>query len=261
MKKRIFFILILAAICMPAIDVSAEGGVFPVKKGVRVEALFAGNDKQPVIEADGDPEMADTIWIYYSDFSFEQFAETDGRVVLFSTGTYEFTGDADFICEEDKTDNGLIILRRTQKYQEGKGLADYSSEHAYDLGTLGFEPIYVSGNEESSVRAVYYGCDIQPYTEADGDAEMLDTWWVYFADGTFRQYAVADDTIVLFSTGTYEFSGTESFIYEADEANDGTVVLNRNRKYNAAEGLAPYESSHEYNLEELGYTRIVAVSE
>lgn len=55
----------------------------------------------------------------------------------------------------------------------------------------------------------------KPFTEGDGENEMIDTLRVYFNDGTFRQYAAVEDgngegQTVLFSTGTYlwpEYAG------------------------------------------------------
>ena len=40
---------------------------------------------------------------------------------------------------------------------------------------------------DTEVDAVFAAPDIQPFTEADGDQEMLDSIWVYYTDGAGRQ--------------------------------------------------------------------------
>ena len=179
--------------------------------------------------------MLDTLWVYYSDGTFEQFAAIDDQLVLFSKGTYAFAEDGDFIYEVDETDHGDIIITRTHKYQAGAGLDAYESEHTYDLGTLGFDPLYAFIPDGKLVRVLFYGDDKQPYVESDGDEEMIDTEWFFYSDGTFEQYGEIDDQIVLFSTGTYELSDGADFVYEDDD--NGQITINRDQKYQAGSGL------------------------
>ena len=70
--------------------------------------------------------------------TFQQYAVIDGeKDVLFSSGEYS-------VAEEASTSKSLITLHRTQKYQDGIGLADYDSTHEYVLGELGFIRVFPS---------------------------------------------------------------------------------------------------------------------
>lgn len=251
-------LLALAAAC-PA---GAEGGngtamYYSPRSGSQVAAVFAAPDIQPCPDEDGETDMLDCIWVYYTDGTFEQFAETEDRVELFSSGTYELVGDTDFVVGDPGGDRDEIVIRRDRKYARGKGLAEYSSEHTYELGALGFTQLYAPGNPERQVTAIFYGDDRQPFTEEDGDREMLDTWWIYYSDGTFEQFAVVEDRVVLFSEGTYTLGEGSSFVYEKSGDPD-RITLRRTAKYQSG-SLMPYESAHEYELGTLGLVRIVAV--
>lgn len=260
MKKTMAFVLALLLMVPVFSCAAAESGgtVYAPRTAVEVASIFAAPDIQPYVESDGDQEMIDSVWVFYSDGTFEQFAEADGKVLLFSTGTYDLLDGADFVYETPGASNGQIVIRRDKKLSSDQVLADYSSEHTYDLGTLGFVQLYAP-DPDRKVKAVFYGNDKQPWQEQDGDSEMLDTWWIYYADGTFDQFAVLDDQIVLFSLGTYQLSEGSSFIYEKSDTS-GMITIRRTKKY-LADGLAPYESSHEYELSTLGFVRIVAIGE
>ncbi len=103
------------------------------------EAVFVGVEKQPYTDETGSQTMLNTVWLYYGDNTFEQYALVDGAMQVFSTGTYELLGDSDFAFADSKDDMVEIVLHRNQKYQAGKGLAEYDSTHTYELNTLGFE--------------------------------------------------------------------------------------------------------------------------
>ena len=85
--------------------------LYPAHTGVQVTAIFAAPDIQPYVEEDGDQEDLDSIWVFYSDGSFEQFAEVDDSVLLFSTGTYLLADGSDFIYEvPGQAGNGHLML-------------------------------------------------------------------------------------------------------------------------------------------------------
>ena len=261
MKKQ-FSILVTVLLAILSVAWYAEAGdeiTYSPKTDVEVAAVFAAPDIQPYIEADGDQEKLDSIWVYYTNGIFEQFAEVDDSVLLFSAGTYELLNDANFVYEDSGTGNGQIIIRREKKLSSN-GLEDYQSEHTYDLGTLGFTQLYAP-NPERKVAAVFYGCDKQPYVEADGDQEKLDTWWIYYTNGTFEQFAIMDDEpadkIVLFSEGEYQLREGSSFVYENGEEDDN-ITIHRTKKYSQG-SLAPYDSTHDYELGTLNFARIVAI--
>ena len=84
----------------------------------QLAAAFMQMDKQKLVKADGSEVYLPTLWFYYDDGSFRQFAVTEGNEnVLFSCGNYTVT-DGVF------TDESVLTIHRTQKYQDGIGLAD-----------------------------------------------------------------------------------------------------------------------------------------
>ena len=263
MKKRIAFVLAclmaLTVCCAFADSGTNQDFLYPAHTGVQVTAIFAAPDIQPYVEEDGDQEDLDSIWVFYSDGSFEQFAEVDDCVLLFSTGTYLLADGSDFIYEvPGQAGNGQITIRRSKKLTP-QGLMDYDSEHTYDLGMLGFYPVFTPEDPDRQVAAVFYGVDKQPYTEDDGDQEMLDTWWIYFFNGTFVQFAIEDDVVVLFSEGTYTLAENGSFCYETTPEED-VITIQRTKKY-VSDSLQEYASSHDYELSALEFARIVAIGE
>jgi len=99
-------------------------------------AAYMQADKQLFVRTDGSQEYLPTVWFYYSDGTFEQFVvhnELDD--VLFSTGDYK-TSDSTF------ADGAVLTVHRTQKYQDGTGLAPYDSLHDYEPISMGFVRIY-----------------------------------------------------------------------------------------------------------------------
>ena len=231
----------------------------PVKSGVTVESVFAGVERQPITDEDGDIiTEEDTIWIYYSDGTFEQFVDLDGKTVLFSTGTYEFSEGGDFTYEEGASSNGKITIVRNKKYQSGLGLAPYHSSHTFDLGTLGFTQVYAP-DPDRQVASIFFGNDMQPYAEETGDAGKIDTWWIYFNDGSFQQYAEVGEDAVLFSTGTYEFKEGSGFLYEAGEQVGANITIERNQKYQRGMGLNSYSASRTYDLSTLDYVQLLVI--
>ena len=217
------------------------------KSGTQVEAVFFGDDLQLFIEADGDEEMLDTFWVYYSDGTFEQFAEVEDKFVLFSVGTYEFGENNDFHFEAGTPDKGIITIRRNKKYNAADGLADYESEHTYELGTLGYDRVFVRDENGKNIKSIFYGNDKQPYVEEDGDDEMLDTALFFYSDGTFDQYIEKDDQLKLYGQGTYEMPDAEDF---------GKVTISVIQK-DSVEPASP----ETHDLKALGFDQMVAIAD
>jgi len=264
MKKVLSILLVCLVISLAVGCAGAESDTntdlfYPPRTDARVEAMFAASDIQPYTGADGEQEKLDCIWVFYTDGTFEQFAEADDRIVLFSTGTHQLADGADFIYEHPgEAGNGRITIRRTRKFTS-QGMIDYDSEHTYDLGTLGFYPVYTPDNPDRQVTAVFYGGDKQPFTKKDGGQDMLDTWWIYFSDGTFVQYAILEHDIVLFSEGVYKLADGGSFGYELTPEKN-VITIRRTKKY-TQDGLQEYHSSHDYELGTLGLVRIVSIGQ
>ena len=108
-----------------------------IREDAKLVAAFMQADKQRLVRTDGTEEYLPTMWFYYDDGTFQQYAlNNDEEDVLFSTGDYSMSNGG-------FTDAGAILtLHRSQKYQDGVGLADYDSTHDYEIGSLGFIRIY-----------------------------------------------------------------------------------------------------------------------
>ncbi len=254
-KSMLLAVAMTLVICL--LSVSCATKALPEKDEERtVVAVFAKEDAQAYTYSDGERDYLDTLWVYYSDGTFRQYAELGDDVVLFSCGTYSLV-DGDFIYGSDEEDFGDIVIKRERKYVNGE-LTDYSSEHTYDLGSLGFVQLYAYGTDPSSVEAVFYGLDKQLLVNTEGENDFLDTCWIYYSDMTFEQYAVVGDEMVLFSRGTYSFADDGDFIYEMDGDDYGDIVISRTHKYSTSDGLVEYQSSHVYDLGSLGFEQIVS---
>ena len=223
-----------------------------VPEGANVEALYAQQEKQPFTRADGSIEFLDTIWIYYSDNSFVQYAFSDDQPVVFSEGTYRFENGGSFLRAEDSEDSGNLVITRTSKYVDGEGLQDYSSEHSYSLDNIGFRQIYCLGKKGKSIAALFAGCGKQSF----GEEQMLDTYWIFYDDMTFEQYACLGSDPVLFSEGTYSLSEGADFRYE-EETDFGDITITRTKKFQEGLNYADYTSEHTYDLNSLGFSLLV----
>ena len=221
------------------------------------------NDRNDV---NGDMDQVDTVWVYYSDKTFEQFADLDNKVVLFSIGNYELKEDADFNYNENEEDHGKIQIDRTKKYSKDKGLNKHVSSHEYGMDEIreqGYIPVY-SPDEGKKVVTVFFGPDKQPLEEIDADdneteKEMVDTWWIYYDDGTFDQYAQIHDQVVLFSTGTYKFKEDGGFIYDAKDGYPGKIQIDYTKQYKDGEGLVEHKFSRTDDLNSLGFDQLFVI--
>ena len=149
MKKILVVTLALATVFMIGCDVnialnpgSNNSNVSATSDQKAVSAVFSGVEKQPFTSSDRKEMMLDTIWIYYEDGSFEQYATLENEQVLFSMGTYELSEGADFVYDKNEKAYGRITINRTKKLQQDMSLSDYESSHTYDLNFLGFTQIY-----------------------------------------------------------------------------------------------------------------------
>ena len=214
-----------------------------VPDGAEVIVIFAQQDKQPMTTQGGRIEYLDTIWIYFTDYSFVQYAFIGETPVVFSQGTYALDG-GDFLYDQTEADYGDIVITRTAKYADGEGLKEYHSEHTYGLNTLGLSELFCGGDEEAKVVAVFAGCEKQAF-----DGKLLDTYWIYYDDMTFDQYTCLHSHPILFSTGTYAFAG--------ESGDFSSIIVRREQKFQAGLNLAAYESEHTYHPFEMGYVMLV----
>ena len=143
--KRILNLFLGCVLVISIVSCANTNVVNKASKGKDVSAIFVGIDKQP---SGGADELIDTIWIYFDDETFEQYAEVDKEMVLFSQGNYHFENGGNFIDGQKDSSKGQITIDRTKKYQYGKGLIDYSSHHTYDLYALGFKCVFTQNKEK-----------------------------------------------------------------------------------------------------------------
>ena len=109
--------------------------------------------------------------------------------------------------------------------------------------------------ETANVEAVFVKDEGQMFVQENGSIWMLDTAWVYYSNLTFEQYAIIDDEVKLFSQGTYRFE--EGSDFDPSNSEKDLINITRSTKYNAQNGLQPYQSEHLYDLYNLGYTQIL----
>ena len=101
-----------------------------------------------------------------------------------------------------------------------------------------------------SLVAAYMQVNKQKLVKADGGEDYLTTMWLYYDDGSFQQHAIlSDGTDVLFSAGTYQIDGS----FDVEKS---VLTLHRTQKYADGVGLAAYDSTHDYNIGELGFIRV-----
>lgn len=239
MKKLIAFLL-----TMMIFFGACYAETTPIPDSAEVIAIFAQQDKQPLTKQDGRIEYLDTIWVYFTDYTFAQYAFIDEMPVIFSTGTYTFANGGDFLYDKTEEDYGDIVITRTAKYADGAGLQEYHSEHTYGLNTLGLAELFYGGDEEEKVVAVFAGCEKQTF-----NGELLDTYWIYYDDMTFDQYTCLRSDPILFSTGTYEFAG--------EPGDFSSIIVRREQKFQEGLNLAQYKSEHTYNPFEMGYVMLL----
>ncbi len=230
-------------------SIAEEGGRLP-DAPVTVEAVFLGDDKQPLNNGE-EMQMLDTVWIYLSDGTFRQYAMMNGKMQLFSTGYYAFGEGGSFLPPEDPEKPGSIIIERHQKYDPEEGLIDSFSSHEYKLGSLGFFAASSPEKEKEEVQ-ILFGAKNQSYKDIDGVESQLDTIWIYYSDNSFEQYAFMEDGPVLFGTGTYELGYKGGMIANPDPEAGATIRVNYTALYDAENGLAENESSHVYRLGAMG---------
>ena len=248
MKKTIAILLsVMLMLSLPGAALAAE----EAPEGADIAAVFAQQKKQPFARANGSIENLNTVWIYFTDGSFVQYAFIDGEYVVFSEGNYSLPNGSDFHKAEDESNE--IVIGRTAKYADGKGLQPYSSEHTYRLTTLGFQQLFALREDGKRIVAIFAGANKQAFM----DGQMLDTYWLYFDDMSFAQYACPGSDPILFSEGSYALTDGKDFHFGEDEEDFGAITITRTMKFQPGLNYAPYSSEHTYDLGTLGFTCLV----
>ena len=244
MKKRFALLLTLVLLTVTlgaSWALAEEAGQTPpplpphIKDQVDVVAVFAGPEKQPLPMSDRpeDDRKIDTVWIYFSDNTFDQYAEIRHEFELFSTGTYAFTNGGSFGADGR---DGSIVINRTQKYSEkDRRMAAYSSSHEYKLGSLGFAQIY-GPDEGRAIEAVTGDNKHIEYMDEAGVRRRLDSIWLYFTDGTFKDFVFLNGEVVPNGEGTYAFDETGDFHIVPTDKDHGTITISWDKSLKGLEG-------------------------
>ncbi len=188
-----------------------------------IAQIYLGAKKQPFTNAKGVESYLDTVWIYYTDGSFEQYAITGQEAVLFSAGTYELGEGAGFKHFDEPEANSNITINRQYKYTAESGLQDYESSHVYNLGSMGFDSIYTREvlpeyvKDGVSVATVFAAAQGQPYVGLGKGTQYLDTFWVCYSDDSFEQFVELDGGFRAFARGDYDFDGSGQILFNIRE--------------------------------------------
>ena len=200
-----------------------------IKDGVSVVSVFAAPEVYPLETPENAPEeidpiKLDAILIYFSDNTFDQYAQTPIGYELFSTGTYTFKEDGDFILSENE-DEDIIVINFEQQYSmEERMLVDDETSEEYKLGTIRYDQIF--GPEDGKeVEAIFADDCAVIYTDEDGVISKLDAVWIYYSDGTFEEFAYLGEEVVPFGSGSYELSETGDFHVLPFEEDYGTITM------------------------------------
>ena len=232
MKKSIALflslVLLISAACVSfAVAEGADKSARPpfVRDTTKVVSVFLAGEAQPLKHTDdSDPEMIDSVWVYYDNDTFVQFAELNRTFEYFSEGTYSFGNGGSFVIADDNKE-GTITINRAKKHstQEGR-MIEYISSHEYVLGTLGFRQLYGPTTDKELVALF---CDTYsfPYTDENGVTSNLDTFSLFYGDGSFEVVAILGKDVIDVYSGTYAFDEAGDFVIPYGETESGKLTL------------------------------------
>ena len=250
MKKIVSVVLTMMLSLGVQKMVTAETRVPP---GTDVVAVYAQQSKQPFARQGGVISFLDTVWIYLSDNSFVQYAFIDEKPFVFSKGVYHFENGSSFLAKKAGDNQSHLVIKRTAKFADKKGLKEYKSERRYELNSLGFQNLFCLENKGKKIVAIFAGQNKQPY----GDSRLIDTYWIFYDDMTFNQYACSASDPILFSEGTYSLSDGADFDYSENKKDYGKITITRSKKLKPGFNYANHVSSHTYALNTLGFELLV----
>ena len=227
-------------ICLTALYIHALLTLFPARaraEGAAITAIYAAPKAQIITEADGSKSLAETLLFLCDDGSYRQYVNHGGKSECYSLGTYSLTG----------SDPVILTLVVRELHQPDHSMAHTNFSFDLNLSEQAEHCLYQAENGGAGISGAFMRADGQKLAKADGSETYLPTLWLYFEDGSFRQYALLDgDETVLFSTGDYTLSGNF-------EETESSLLIHRTQKYADGAGLSAYDSTHAYSIEELGY--------
>ena len=225
---------------------AADGSADTVGGMAKIAAIYSAPQSQIVTDENGSKTTADTFVYIYDDGTYRQYVDHDGKLEPYSEGTCELNGELD-------TSKPVIVTFHVERLHQGDhGLKEVDLTYDVNLSNDNDFCLYpIEGNSDQEIVAAYMQVDKQKLVKEDGDETWLTTMWFYYADGTFEQFALSEDGHdIAFSEGVYSFS-------KGSFAEEGSVVtLHRTKKYQDGKGLATYDSTHDYEINSLGFLRV-----
>ena len=248
MKKNLAIIICILA----ALQLMACGGKKEDVAAKKDILAIYNNPNSQVLSDDGiSTTKANSVSILYTDNSYIQYVLHDGKCEEYSEGTFDFNFDWDTV-EWGEGDSHIMTYNATKTYLDGEKMQNTNMSNDVNLDKLEDYCLYPdNAYEDVDIEAIYLQDKAQKYEKQDGTEIYIATAWIYYVDGTFQQYALTDkEEEVLFSEGDYHFS-KGSFGEE-----DAVITIHRTSKYVDGQGLSDYDSTHDYELETLGFVRV-----
>lgn len=247
MKKKAFvFITLFLALLGTGVASYAES-----EQVKEILAVYSCPETQIITDKNNSKELVDTVIYLYTDFTYIQYVIHDNRYEVYSEGTFRLNFDWkekgwQFVSPH------IITIHAETIHQADHQLDTDSLNYDINLDNVANYCLYPDNvRTDLKLAAAFMQVDKQKMEKSDGTVLYLPTMWFYYDDHSFQQYVLLDEQEdLLFSTGEYTIS-------EGGFAAEGSVLtLHRTQKYRDGEGLAAYDSTHEYEIGSLGFIRI-----
>ncbi len=209
-------------------------------KSVDVVAVYGKPNSEPIKAPDSDEIITstDAFYIFYSDNTYDQYAEVGAQYLLYSSGNYSVK-DGDFIVNGEN-DKITVALEQLKKHTPPKMILEEAKESKeVSLTDLGFVRMFGPDDDSKQVAAVFGDNYRQMYIDDSEVVRKLDSVWIMFEDMSYVQYAYLNDDVILFGSGTYAFDETGDFDILPFEEDSGKITLNMDYMYDAPEDLEP----------------------
>ncbi len=239
---------LLLAVALLAIAVFASVSLAEAADSEEIVSVFSvpGIDISTV--AGGANLTVDTTVFLFEDGSYLQYMADKTNAVLLSEGHFEKGSEID----PSKPLSGLLTVNKV--YRENNTYADINLTVGVNFSELKDYCLHLD-SQDGTLVAAFTQAAKQKLVKADGSESYLNSIWLYYDDGSFKQYATLDDgTEVLFSVGDYTVSN-------GFEALDSILTLHRTQKYQDGIGLTDYNSLHDYVIGTLDFIRVYPNSE
>lgn len=248
MKKCIA--LVLALVLMIGILPCGAFAEDAPEKGIL--AVFSSPKAQIVSGSNQSKLLADTVIYLYTDTTFVQYVSEWDHYEVYSEGTYELNFDWNDSNWRDDGSLHVLTLRVKAIHDTNHQLQPADITYDINLDTaLPFCLYPANVRSDLKLVAAFMQVDKQKLVRQDGTETYLPTMWFYYDDGTFQQYALLDGhKDELFSTGDYRI--TEGGFAQGESV----LTIHRTQKYRDGIGLADYDSTHDYVIEELDFVQV-----